>query len=184
MEFVKHLGLSVVLALVLVVVVNVIGDFALTHRPLLPETSVVEEDENKPAKSAAVEEEPEAAEESDEPGLAARLAAYDPEAGKKAFRKCKSCHTSGKDDGNRVGPNLWDVVGRAKGTVEGFRYSDAMINKGGAWTYEDLDAFLINPRTFIMGTKMSVKGYKDPALRATLIGYLRSLSDAPKALPE
>jgi cytochrome c len=79
---------------------------------------------------------------------------------------------------------LWNVVGREKGGVEGFKYSDAIKLKGGTWTFAELNAFLISPRDFISGTRMSIKGYKDPLQRATLIGYLRSLSDKPKAIED
>lgn len=175
--------ISIAIALALVVVVNVIGELTLRPRAELPPPS------NNETSSAHQKEVSSQSETSDEDknepkGFASLLAAYDPGAGEKAFRKCKACHTSSKGDKNRIGPNLWDVVGRKKGGIEGFRYSDAMKLKGGTWTFEELDGFLSNPRTFVMGTKMSQKGIKDPTLRATLIGYLRSLSDNPKALPQ
>jgi len=111
------------------------------------------------------------------------LASADAGKGEKVFKKCKACHTVDEGGKNKVGPGLWDVVGRAKGSVDGFKYSDVMIAKGGDWGYEDLDAFLASPKGFLKGTKMSFSGVKKAADRAALIVYLRSLSAAPKLLP-
>jgi cytochrome c len=179
--FVRNVIISLIIALVVVVMVNIIGELTVRPRAELPppeskqistETETSQEEEPAPlAKVAPI-------------GMASLLAAYDADAGLKAFRKCKACHTSGEGEKNRVGPNLWNVVGREKGSVEGFKYSDAMKLKGGNWTFEDLDRFLANPRTFVMGTKMSLKGISDLTQRATVIGFLRSLSDDPKALPQ
>ena len=84
---------------------------------------------------------------------------------------------------NTVGPNLWEVVGRAKAGGGGFRYSSALKRLGGAWTYADLDGFLTKPKAFAPGTKMSLSGLKKASDRADLIAYLRSLSEQPKPLP-
>lgn len=116
-------------------------------------------------------------------GVLAMLASADAGKGEKTFRKCKSCHTTDKGGKNRVGPNLWDIVGRGIGSVSRYRFSGAMKDKGGNWTYQDLDAFLNNPKGFVKGTKMSFSGVKEAGDRAALIVYLRSLSDQPKPLP-
>jgi cytochrome c len=179
-DLIKKIGLSIVITVVLVVFVNVIGELTVRPRPELPYPQASETSE-EPAKPAVATTQAAQNAPANPAGL---VAAYDPAAGAKAFRKCKTCHTSKKGDKNRIGPNLWDVVGREKGSVEGFKYSDAMKLKGGVWSFEDLDRFLTRPRTFIRGTKMSIKGYGDPGARATLIGYLRALSDSPKALPQ
>lgn len=180
-SFVTDVVFALALALVLVAVVNIIGELAISPRGEWPAVATQETaPKEETLEAAPAEPEPAAKPAVD---LASLLAAYDPAAGKKAFRKCKSCHTSGKGGGNRVGPNLWDVVGREKGAVAGFRYSDAMMRKGGAWTYQDLDHFIANPRTFVMGTKMSLKGLSNPTERAALLGFLRNLSDDPRALP-
>ena len=113
----------------------------------------------------------------------ALLAAADAGDGKKAFRKCKACHTADKGGAHKVGPNLWDVVGRAKAGAQGYRFSGVLAGLGGAWSFADLDAFLAKPKAFAPGTKMSFSGVKKAAERAAVIAYLRSLSDSPKPLP-
>jgi cytochrome c len=84
---------------------------------------------------------------------------------------------------HKVGPNLWDVVGRAKAGAGGYKFSRALAGLGGAWTFEDLDAYLAKPKAFAPGTKMTFNGVKKAADRAAVILYLRSLSDSPKPLP-
>ena len=111
------------------------------------------------------------------------LASVDETKGLKTFGKCKSCHTVNDGGKNGVGPNLWDVVGRAKAGVAGFKYSGAMTEAGGDWSFADLDQFLLNPKAAIKGTKMSFAGLKKAGDRAAVILYLRSLSASPKPLP-
>ena len=105
------------------------------------------------------------------------------EAGKKLITKCIACHTYDKGGANRVGPNLWNVVGRVKGTGEGFAYSAAMKNAGGTWDYQSLAEFLYKPNAFIKGTKMSFAGISKPQDIADLIAFLRLQSDDPQPLP-
>ncbi len=113
----------------------------------------------------------------------ALLASADAGDGKKIFKKCKACHTVDKGGRHKVGPNLWDVVGRAKAGAGGYKFSRALAGLGGAWTFEDLDAYLAKPKAFAPGTKMTFNGVKKAADRAAVILYLRSLSDSPKPLP-
>jgi len=139
-----------------------------------------------PAMATTTDEMPakeEAAAPAAEVDLATLLADADPAAGKKAFSKCKACHTVDDGGKNKVGPNLWDIVGKAKAGVDGFKYSGAFTDLGGEWTYEDLDAFLAKPKEFAPGTKMTFAGMKKAGDRAAIIAYLRSLSDSPKPLP-
>ncbi len=111
------------------------------------------------------------------------LASASADGGKKAFKKCKSCHTTKKGGKNKVGPNLWGVVGKAKASTAGFKYSGALKGLGGNWSYKDLDAFLTKPKAFAKGTKMTFAGVKSPADRAALLAFLRSLSGSPQPLP-
>ncbi|MBE9557734.1 MAG: cytochrome c family protein [Proteobacteria bacterium] len=116
-------------------------------------------------------------------GIAALLAAADLAAGAKLSKKCKACHSFDKDGKNKVGPNLWDIVGNAIAGGEGYKFSGALTDMGGDWTYDNLDAFLTKPKNFAPGTKMSFSGLKSREDRANLIAFLRSLSDNPIPLP-
>ena len=111
------------------------------------------------------------------------LAAASPDQGEKVFKKCKSCHTVNRGGKNRVGPNLWNVVGKAQASADGYKYSGVLQDLGGEWSYENLDAFLKSPKVYAKGTKMSFAGLKKAGDRAAVIAYLRSLSDSPKSLP-
>ena len=101
------------------------------------------------------------------------LASADIAKGAKTFKKCASCHTITDGGKDKVGPALWGVVGRAKGST-GFSFSNAITDLGGTWTPEDLGMFLENPKGYAPGTKMSFKGVSDPVKRAALVAYLMS----------
>jgi cytochrome c len=111
------------------------------------------------------------------------LKAADPAAGAKVAAKCKACHDLSKGGPNKIGPNLWDIVGAKQAHLDNFSYSDAVKGLGGQWTYENLDKFLTKPKDYAPGTKMTFPGLSKPEDRAALIAYLRSLSDSPKPLP-
>ncbi|MBI2707502.1 MAG: cytochrome c family protein [Proteobacteria bacterium] len=111
------------------------------------------------------------------------LAAASVEKGAEIFKKCTSCHTIDKGGPNRVGPNLYGIVGAEKGKGRDYSFSPAMASKGGAWTFDDLNTYLYSPREFVPGTKMAFVGVKDDKDRAALIAYLRMQSDAPTPLP-
>jgi cytochrome c len=112
------------------------------------------------------------------------LASATPERGEQVAKPCATCHTFTKGGPTKIGPNLWGVVGRAKGSESGFAYSDAIKSKGGNWTVDDLNAFLTSPRAYAPGTKMSFAGLPKGSDRANVITYLNTLSDSPKPLPK
>ena len=115
--------------------------------------------------------------------IAVRLASANVEKGQGGTKACQACHSFEKGGPNKVGPDLWDVVERKKGAHEGFEYSAGMKEKGGAWTYADLDEFLTSPKAYVKGTKMAFAGIGSPQERANVIAYLHTLSDSPKPLP-
>jgi cytochrome c len=116
--------------------------------------------------------------------IADLLASSDAAKGENAAKKCAACHTFNKGGPNRVGPNLWGVVNRPKGTEGGFNYSAAMKAKGGEWSYEDLNKFLANPKGFVQGTNMQFAGLSKGSERADVINYLHTLADNPGPLPK
>lgn len=116
--------------------------------------------------------------------IVAMIAKADPAVGAGVFARCKSCHLTDKSGkALPTGPNLWGVVGRNVGGSSYERYSPAMKNHGGTWEYDSLAKYLHNPRDFVPNNRMSFAGVKDDAQLASLIAYLRTLSDSPKALP-
>jgi cytochrome c2 len=116
-------------------------------------------------------------------GVVALLAHADAAAGEKDAKKCAACHNFKEGGPAKIGPPLWGVVGRDIASVEDFSYSAALAGKEGAWGYQNLDAFLTEPRGWVPGTKMAFAGIKKPEERADVILYLRSLSDEPAPLP-
>lgn len=106
------------------------------------------------------------------------------ENGKTIFRKCTTCHTADATSGSKAGPNLWGVVGRDHGKRADFTgYSEAMKNKAGPWTYEDLAHFIHKPKEYLPGTKMMFPGIADNTELADLIAYIHTLADNPQPLP-
>ena len=92
------------------------------------------------------------------------------EEGEKLWRQCAACH---KLDGtNGTGPHLDGIVGRAKHSVDGFTYSDALAGQEGEWSPENISSFIHNPKEYAPGTKMSYRGMSDVTDRANLIAYL------------
>jgi cytochrome c len=105
------------------------------------------------------------------------------ERGEASAKKCIACHTFGKGEPNKVGPNLWGVVGRNKASHPGFNYSAALKAKGGTWTIDDINAFVTNPKAAVPGTAMTFAGIPRASERADLIAYINSRADSPAPLP-
>ena len=93
--------------------------------------------------------------------------------GAKIFKKCASCHSVGKGEAAKVGPNLFGVIGRKRGSMSGFSYSEAMKAKGGAWDIDSVNQFITKPKDFLPGTKMGFAGLKKPQDRADVILFLQ-----------
>ena len=153
------------------------------------------EDEAKQAEAAAAAPaaaQPEAAAPAAQPAAAAPaaedavklIASADPAAGEKVAAKCKACHTFGKGEPNRVGPNLWGVVGGPSAHKDDYSYDDAIKNLNITWTFENLDKYLTSPKAFAPGTKMTFPGLPKAQDRAALLRWLRDQSDSPVPLPQ
>ena len=105
------------------------------------------------------------------------------EKGETSAKKCVACHTFEKGGPNRVGPNLWGIVGRPRAAAPGFNYSAGLKGKPGTWTFEDLSKFLTAPGAFAPGTSMTFAGLPRGGERADVIDYLRTRADTPVPLP-
>lgn len=115
--------------------------------------------------------------------LGTLLATADPAKGQSTGKICASCHTFDQGGANRVGPNLWAIVGRPVGGHAGFAYSPAISGHGGAWSYEELDRYLAGPARAIPGNKMSFAGIRNPKSRADLLAWLGTLNNTPAPFP-
>ena len=99
--------------------------------------------------------------------------------GAKIFKKCAACHSIAQGGSNKIGPALWGVFGRNAGSVSGYKYSKAMAAHGKPWTFEEMNGFLIKPKDWIKGTKMSFAGLKNEKERAAVILYMNENTDNP-----
>ena len=179
LEFNK-IAAAILVALLLVVGIGKIGN--VLYAPELPEHAAVETsaDAHSDADVGGGEHGDMAA----DLALPVLLASADLEDGEGQFKKCKSCHTIESGGSNGTGPNLWGIVGAPKEHIDGFSYSGALAAVGGDWSFENMDAFLENPKAYAPGTKMTFRGISDAEDRANLIAWLNTQSDSPLALPE
>lgn len=111
------------------------------------------------------------------------LAAGDATKGATIANKCMTCHTFEKGEANKIGPNLWAILGAKTAHMEGFAYSSALAGMKGVWNYEEIWGFINNPAKYLKGTKMSFAGIKKPEELADLIAFLRTKHDNAPALP-
>lgn len=93
--------------------------------------------------------------------------------GEKVFNRCKTCHTVDQGGKNKIGPNLYGIVGRKAGAVDGFKYSGAMLESGLTWDEATLDKFLEKPKNLVKGTKMVFPGLRKADQRADVIAYMK-----------
>ena len=99
--------------------------------------------------------------------------------GEKIFKKCAACHSIAKGGANKIGPALWGVLGRKVGSVSDYKYSKAMASYGKSWSFEEMSGFLLKPKEWIKGTKMSFMGLKKAKDRAAVILYMNQNTDNP-----
>ena len=115
--------------------------------------------------------------------IAALMAMGDIADGEKIFKKCAACHSIVKGGENKIGPALYNIVGRKVGAVNDYKYSKALAGYEKVWTFEELNGYLIKPATWIKGTKMAFAGLRKEKDRASVIRYLNQNSDSPLPLP-
>jgi cytochrome c len=115
--------------------------------------------------------------------IAPLLLVADAAAGEKYARVCAACHSFGKGEPAKVGPNLYGIVNNKHAHMEGYAYSDAMKAQQGPWDYQALATFLANPKGTVPGTKMGFAGIHSEKDEANVIAWLRTLSDDPAPLP-
>ena len=115
--------------------------------------------------------------------IAALMAMGDLASGEKIFKKCAACHSIVKGGKNKIGPALYNIVGRKVGGVSDYKYSKALSSYDKSWTFEELNGFLLKPAKWIKGTKMAYAGLRKEKDRASVIKYLNQSSDNPQPLP-
>ena len=119
----------------------------------------------------------------DKVDISALMALADVAHGEKVFKKCSACHSIEAGGGNKIGPALYNVVGRKIAAVEDYKYSKALVEYKKNWSFEELNGFLVKPQKWIKGTKMAYAGLRKEKDRASVILYLNKYSDNPLPLP-
>lgn len=175
----NKIAAGILTTLLVLYVVNMIGNIVISPKDLEMVAYPLPQVED-----TVLTEEAEEAEEVEVLSLASLLIDADIKKGQKVAKKCAACHTFGQGEKNKVGPNLWNIVGRDMASMDGFSYSSALSGFNGKWNYKSLNQFLTKPKEYIPGNKMSFRGLSKETDRANLIIYLRSMSESPLPLPE
>ncbi len=115
--------------------------------------------------------------------IAALMKLGDVASGEKIFKKCSACHSIIKGGKNKIGPALYNVVGRDVAAISDYKYSKALDAYEKSWSFEELNGYLIKPAKWIKGTKMAFAGLRKEKDRASVIKYLNQNSDNPLPLP-
>ena len=170
---------SIIFAVLIVTLIGHFGDLIIDteHNDQKETAYKIDVDEDTPSDSTLVKKE-----EIIEP-ITALLASASLENGEKLFKKCATCHNYEKGSANKVGPQLWNLINRPLASVDGFAYSNALVEYGGNWGYEELAEFLYKPKKYIKGTKMNFAGLKKVKDRSDIVYFLRAQSDNPVPLP-
>ena len=119
---------------------------------------------------------------SDSGNIMALFASASTAEGAKVFKSCAACHSITEGGGNKIGPALWGVLGRSAGSIPDYKYSKAMAAHRKNWSFEEMNGFLVKPKDWIKGTKMSFAGLKNAKDRAAVILYLNENTDSPLPL--
>jgi cytochrome c len=116
--------------------------------------------------------------------VVSRIAKADLRNGRTIFTVCTFCHSAEPAGVHRLGPKLWNIMGREKASYPDYAYSAALRAQGGRWTYEEMARYLYDTRSAVRGGKMAFAGIRDPGKLADVIAFIRTLSDKPTSLPE
>ena len=163
---------SVVLAVILILGINKIADSIYYVEK--PEKSAYQ------VASVTTVASTSSAETSSETGnIMAIFASTSAAEGEKVFKKCAACHSIAEGGKNKIGPALWGVLGRQAGSLPDYKYSKAMAAYGKKWSFEEMNGFLIKPKDWIKGTKMSYAGLKSEKERAAVILYMNENTNSP-----
>ena len=168
---------SIVLAVILVLVINKITD--VIYYVEKPEKSAYQVETIATGNTTTTEKNSEDAVSGNIMTLFASTSAAD---GAKVFKKCAACHSINQGGSNKIGPALWGVLGRKAGSISDYKYSKAMAAYGKAWSFDEMNSFLIKPKEWIKGTKMSFAGLKNAKDRAAVILYMNENTDNPLPL--
>jgi cytochrome c len=117
------------------------------------------------------------------PDFGTVLPTADATAGKAVSAKCEQCHDISKGGPNKIGPELWNLIGRPRASEPGYSYSSAMASDHSPWSYELLFKYLKSPQAMVPGTKMSFAGLRSAQDRINLFAFLRTQEDTPAPIP-
>ena len=168
---------SIVLVVILVLGINKITDVIFYVEK--PEKSAYQVANITTASSTTSETSSENSESESIVALFALTSATD---GAKVFKKCAACHSITQGGGNKIGPALWGVLGRQAASISDYKYSKGMSAYGKTWSFEEMNGFLIKPKDWVKGTKMSFAGLKNAKDRAAIILYMNENTDNPLPL--
>ena len=169
---------SVILAIILVFGINKIADVIFYVEK--PEKSAYQVDSVTTVASTTTTETNSVG--SDSGNIMALFASTNADDGAKVFKKCAACHSIAEGGANKIGPALWGVIGRKAGSVPNYKYSKAMAAYSKNWSFEEMNGFLIKPKDWIKGTKMSFAGLKKAEDRAAVILYMNENTNSPLPL--
>jgi len=166
---------SVVLAIILVLGINKITDIIFyvekPEKSAYQVASISSDADTTSAEESSVS--------SESGNIMALFASVSAAEGAKVFKKCAACHSIAEGGANKIGPALWGVIGRKSGSVADYKYSKALAAHGKNWSFEEMNGFLIKPKEWIKGTKMSFAGLKNAKDRAAVILYMNENSSNP-----
>ena len=166
---------SIIFAIILVVGINKVTDLIFYVEK--PEKSAYQV-----ASVTAVASTTSAETSSESGNIMALFASTSATDGAKVFKKCVACHSIAEGGANKIGPSLWGVLGRQSGSIPDYKYSKAMVSHGKKWSFEEMNGFLIKPKDWIKGTKMSFAGLKNAKERAAVILYMNENTNNPLPL--